>query len=232
MDRKMILSVLGIALFGFIGFMLLIPESSDDGVVRLPWVVTKDPQGHTRVFGFTLGVTSLEEVREVFGEEGKTNLFARLDAGEGDAKYAVEAYFEQIYLNRLRASFVISLAIDQVTLDEMFQRGLRISQLGSGAKKVELVPGDITALLQAPVRSITYLPWKSLDAEIIQRRFGTPAEKRVEPKTLVTHWLYPEKGMDVALDTDGAVVVQYVDSAAFGDIIRPLAEAEKAASNP
>ena len=77
MDRKMILSVLAIAVFGFAGTMLLIPEDRDDGVPRLPWLVSTDAQGRSQVFGFTLGATTLAEVREVFGEEGKINLFAR-----------------------------------------------------------------------------------------------------------------------------------------------------------
>ena len=116
MDRKMILSVLAIAVFGFAGTMLLIPEDRDDGVPRLPWLVSTDAQGRSQVFGFTLGATTLAEVREVFGEEGKINLFAHPDRSDG---YTAEAYFDQIYLNRLRADFVITLEADQETLDAM-----------------------------------------------------------------------------------------------------------------
>ena len=80
MDLKMMLSVLAIAILGFIGVYLLIPEEVDDGVVRLPWLVEQDVRGRTKVFGFTLGETTLGEVRRVFGEEGEINLFAQLGA--------------------------------------------------------------------------------------------------------------------------------------------------------
>ena len=229
MDRKMILSVLAIAVFGFAGTMLLIPEDRDDGVPRLPWLVSTDAQGRSQVFGFTLGVTTLAEVRDVFGEEGKINLFAHPDRPDS---YTAEAYFDQIYLNRLRADFVITLEADQETLDAMYQRGLRISQLGSGDKRITLAPEDAATLGGAAIRSISYLPWKSLDAEIIERRFGNPARTLTED-TGVIHRLYPEKGMDIGLDSRGGVVIQYVNPAAFADAIAPLeaASASKAEGN-
>jgi hypothetical protein len=229
MDRNIVLSVLAMAVFGFIGFMLLMPEERDDGVQRLPWLVTQDQDGHTQVFGFTLDKTPLAQVRDVLGEEGEIILFAHPEAGEGEDRYRVEAYFEQIYLNRLRADFVVGVALDQAALAAMYERGLRISQLGSGAKKVKLAAEDIERLTQAPISAITYLPWKSLDAEILEKRFGIPAEKRAEPETGVSHWLYPAKGMDVAIDSKGGVVVQYVNSADFARILVPLQAAEEAA---
>jgi hypothetical protein len=228
MERNIILSLLAVAVLGSIGVWLLIPETRDDGVQRLPWLVEQNAGGRTRVFGFTLGETTLGEVRELFGEEGEINLFARLDAGGNPQSYAVEAYFDDVYLNGLRADFVFALTPIQATLAAMYERGLRISQLGSGSKKVKLDPTDVGALLNAPIDSITYLPWKSLDAEIIRNRFGDPAEKRVEPETDVTHWLYPAKGMDLAIDANGGVVIQYVDRGDFDRITAPLGDASPA----
>lgn len=218
MDRKIILSVLAVAVFGFIGIMLLMPEDRDDGVPRLPWLISIDAQGRTQVFGFTLGETRLSEVRDVFGEEGKINLFARPDRED---MYSAEAYFDQIYLNRLRADFVITLEADQGTLDAMYQRGLRISKLGSGDKKITITPEDAETLTASPIRAISYLPWKSLDAEIIERRFGEPTQVVTE-ESGVTHRLYPSKGMDVALDSRGGVVVQYVNRGDFEKLTEPL----------
>lgn len=218
MDLKMFVSVLGAAVLGFIGIFLLLPEEVDDGVVRLPWQVSVDGQGRTQVFGFTLGETRLAEVRSVFGEEGKLSLFAQ----PGDGTFAVEAYFDQIYLNRLRADFVMTLAADQATLAPMFERGLRISQLGSGAKRVTLDPDDARRLADSPIRSITYLPWKSLDADIVERRFGPPVERASEEGTEVIHWLYPERGLDIGLDPRGGVVIQYVNPGDFAALVAPL----------
>lgn len=223
MDRKMILSILAFTVFAFIGIMLLLPdENIEDQTPRLPWQVEQDGQGRAQVFGFTLGETTLGEIRRLFQEEGEINLFARLDPDHQAIGYSVEAYFDQIYLNRIRGDFVIGIQADPATLGPMYERGLRISQLGSGAKKVKLDPADIATLETLPISTITYLPWKSLDTEIVAKRFGTPAEQRLEPETGVTHWLYPDKGMDLAMDKKGGVVIQYVNRDAFAGLIAPL----------
>jgi hypothetical protein len=219
MDRKIILSVLGAALLGFFAALLLMPPTVKDEVVRLPWRVTTDAAGHTQVFGFTLGRTRLSEVREFFGEDGTINLFQNSD---GPEPLGVEVYFEQVYLQSLRADFVITLDVDQATLAPMFERGLRISQLESGGRKVKLNPADVETLLDRPIRSITYLPQARLSTEVINKRFGTPAEWRVEPDTKIVHWLYPGRGFDLARHPKGKVVIQYVDPADFSRLVLPL----------
>jgi hypothetical protein len=218
MDRKIVLSVLAAALLGFIGIMLLMPERADDAFARLPWKVTHDSQGRTQVFGFTLGATTLADVRRVFGEDGKVNLFARPNSPDS---LAAEAYFDHVYLNSLRADFVLTLDVPTNRLQDMYERGLRISQLGSGAKKITLGPDDAAKLAAAPVRSITYLPWKHLDAAVIARRFGEPAE-RITEESGVVHWLYPAEGMDIARDPGGGVVIQYVNAKDFTKLAAPL----------
>jgi hypothetical protein len=225
MDRKIVLTILGSALLGFFAVLLLIPPTIDDGQVRLPWRTTTSAAGQTQVFGFTLGETSLKEVRELFGQEGTINLFETPGRTE---RYGVEVYFEQVYLQSLRADFVVTVDVDQETLGAMYERGLRISQLGSGSKKVKLDPEDVEALLPRPIRAITYLPQARLDDPLIEKRFGTPAERRAEPETGIVHWLYPERGIDIARDPKGEVVIQYVSQVDFADILTPLKRQETA----
>ncbi len=219
MDRKYILGIVAAALIGFVGVMLLMPPSIDDGTVRLPWRAALDPAGRTQVFGFTLGETPLAEVRRVFEEDGTLSLFHNPGRPE---PFAVEAYFAQIYLQSLRADFVVTLDLDQATLGQMYDRGLRISQLESGAKKVKLDPRDAETLAARPVRAIAYLPQARLPEPILERRFGKPEERRTEPKTGIVHWLYPGRGMDIARDPKGKIVIQYVNPADFDALVSPL----------
>ncbi len=228
MERKMILSILAVAVLGVIGVMLILPDPIEDGVPRLPWLIEQTPDGGTKAFGFTLGKTTLTEVRKVFNEEGKVNLFA---SGPADARsFMVEAYFEQIYLHRLRADFVLSLDAPQDVLAAMFDRGLRISQIGSGSKKVKLDPEDIETLLSVPISTITYLPMARLEEDLLEKRFGRPDEKRTEENG-VTHWLYPAKGLDIGREPDGSIVMQYVDARAFDNVIEQLPDRSTAVSD-
>jgi hypothetical protein len=220
MDRKIVLGVVGAALLGFFAVLLLMPPTIDDGQVRLPWRTATDAAGNTQVFGFTLGETSLDQVRDLFGQEGTINLF---ETPGREERYGTEVYFEQVYLQSLRADFVITLDVDQETLGAMYERGLRISQLGSGAKKVKLDPRDADTLRHRPIRAITYLPQARLDEALIDKRFGTAAGRRTEPGTGIVHWLYPERGMDIARDPKGKVVIQYVNRTDFASLLAPLA---------
>lgn len=221
MDRKILLSLLGAALLGFVAVLLLMPEPVDDGIDRRPWQVSLDASGHSTAFGFVLGRTSLAEVRQVLQEEGELNLFHHPGAA---LPFGAEAYFEQIELERLRADVVVTLAVDQAELSGMYDRGLRISQLGSGAKKVKLDPADAATLAAAPIRNISYLPKARLDPALIAQRFGQPARRLRESASGIEHWLYPERGIDVGLDANGRAVIQYVNPGDFAGLLRPLIE--------
>jgi hypothetical protein len=219
MDRKYVLTIVAAVLIGFLGVMLLMPPMIDDGTERLPWQSALDKAGHTQVFGFTLGETPLADVRRVFKEDGTLSLFHNPGRTE---PFAVEAYFEQIYLQSLRADFVVALGLDQATLGQMYDRGLRISQLESGGKKVKLDPRDAEILAARPIRTIAYLPQARLPEPLLERRFGKPEERRTEPKTGIVHWLYPARGMDIARDPKGKIVIQYANSADFASLLAPL----------
>jgi hypothetical protein len=232
MDRQIVLSVLGVAVLAFLGVLLLMPASIEEGPTRLPWHIEQDESGHTKVFGFTIGETTLAEVRELFGDDGKVNLFQ--DPGREET-YGVEAFFDQVHLQRLRADFVITLDVDQPTLAAMYERGLRISQVGSGSRKIRLDPEDLEALASKPIRTISYLPKARLDNELIEERFGTPALRLTEPKTDIVHWLYPERGLDIGREPGGNVVIQYVDPDDFDRVLQPLQDAvpvEEAPAEP
>ena len=218
MDRKIILSVLAAALLGFLGIWLLLSLTPDQraGVRLYPWDVHRDQAGYTRVFGLTLAESTLADVRSLLGEDGKVNLFVNPDGSR-----TVEVFFDDILLSNIRADWILTLDLDQDQLAAMYERGLRVSKTGSGSQKVTLSTQDAAPLAQTPIRTLTYLPWKSLEPRDIQGNFGAPAEQRTEDSGVV-HWLYPDKGLDIARDQDGGVVIQYLNATDFARAIEPL----------
>lgn len=221
MDRKIILSVLAAALMAFIGIWLLLSIIPDEraGLRLYPWDATRDSAGRTRVFDLSMGESTLADVRALLDEEGKVNLFVN-----PDASYAVEVYFDNIILSNIRADWIITLALEQDQLAAMYDRGLRVSTIASGSRKVTMAPEDVETLADVPIRSLTYLPWKSLEPRDIDGNFGAPAEQRTEDSGVV-HWLYPDKGMDIARDKDGGVVIQYLNPDDFARALAPLTAA-------
>lgn len=220
MDRNIVLPLLAAALFAFVGLWLLLSLQPQEHASErwYPWEVSRDAAGgQVQVFGLTLGVSSLDDLRRLLGADGKLSLFA-----QPDGAYSAEAYFNDVMLSNLRADWVVSLAVEQPALAAMYTRGLRISKLGSGSHKVRLDPRDADTLAAAPVRAITYLPWKRLPPQDLEGRFGAPAERLVEPGG-IEHWLYPAQGIDLARDARGGVVIQYLNPDDFAAARAPLA---------
>lgn len=211
MDRKIVLTILTAALLGFAGLWLLLSIIPDQraGVRLYPWDSSRDPTGRTQVFDLTLGESTLADARALLNEEGEIYLFVN-PAGS----HTVEAYFDDIYLSNLRADWILTLELDPERLAAMYQRGLRVSTAGSGSRKVKLDPDDVETLPGEPIRTLTYLPWKRLEPRHIEGNFGAP-DKQITEVSGVVHWLYPNKGVDIARDKDGAVVIQYLNSEDF-----------------
>ena len=94
--------------------------------------------------------------------------------------------------------------------------------MGTGKRKVALSGEDKTAAMHTPIATITYLPKVNLDAVIVEKRFGQPSEKIKEQGTDIEHWLYPEKGIDIALSDEQKDVLQYTLPSRFDSLVAPL----------
>ncbi len=216
MNRKTLFALLASVLLVLAAAIMLPAGKERPGPPRLPWDITVDAAGNSVVFNLTLNQSTLADAQEAFRKEAKISLFA-----SPEAHYTVEAYFKQLYISGIRADLILTLDVDQATAAQMYERGERLSQLGSGEKKVTLAHADNLSLMAAPISHITYLPAARLDAGLIQERFGTAERRHTEPSGVV-HWLYPEKGLDIALSPEGRAVLQYTSPAHFDRITRPL----------
>ncbi len=221
MDRKIALSILAITLIALTAAMLIPGGRAPEQQPRLPWMINIDPQGTLSVFGITLGHSTLREAREQLLSQGKENLFLA-----PDGRYHIEVYFQRLFLSGLKADLVLTLAVSEESARAMYDRGARISNLGSGTRKVELSDEDRRALTQLPIHTITYIPAADLDAELLASRFGEPARRLSEPESDIVHWLYPERGLDIALNPNGKEVFQYITPREFEKIQKPLVTRE------
>jgi hypothetical protein len=218
MEKHTFLSVLAVTLVA-LAVAMFIPGKQAEKPSKLPWQIELTPSGTTRVFGAELGKTTLSEVEVLLGEPAEVSLFAR-----DDGQRAVEAYFDSVDLSGLRARMVLVMALEQDEIKAMFERGARIATMGSGTRKVTLSDEDMLRVRNTPVAVITYIPRINLDAAMIEKRFGSPTQRIKEKDGAIEHWLYPAKGLDIALDPKGKEVLQYVPPARFESLLRPLME--------
>ncbi len=225
MERHIFLAVLAFTLVA-LAVAFLLPGRSVDKPDNLPWQIEQLNDGGTRVFGIELAGTTLGEVERLLREPAEVSLF---DRGEG--RRVVEAYFDNVDLSGLRARMVLVMDLSQEQLDAMFARGVRIATMGSGTRKVTLADDDMSTLRTTPVVAITYIPRINLEATMIENRFGVPAQRVLEKEGEIEHWLYPDKGLDIALDPEGKEVLQYVPPNRFESLLRPLESIEHGAGD-
>lgn len=182
-----------------------------------PWEVSVLESGHTQVFSVIVGETSLARAEQIFHEAAEITLFST-----PQSEAVVEAFFSEVKIGGLKSKMVMSIDIPQSELQAMFNRGARISTLGSGTRKVTLSADDAQRVRHAAIRSITYLPAINLNAELIEQRFGQPQQKLADPESDAVHWLYPDKGVDIALSDENKEVIQYVMPERFAELTGPL----------
>lgn len=238
MDKKIIMGVVTFAILA-LAIGLMIPTTDTPGTQGFPWQIELTSEGTTRVFGVTLGVSSLQQAEQLFHADAEISLFEPADKS---LPRIVEAYFDKVNPGGLSAKVVAVIDIAPEQLQLFYEQGARINTLGVGSRRVTLNAENLDRVRAAPIASLTYLPRVRLDAALIEKRFGKPAQvvmekvsesgkhhaskpvtesvKETNNKTM--HWLYPDKGLDVALDAQGQCVLQYVPPAKFDQLRIPL----------
>lgn len=219
MERRIILGIVSLSLLALaIGIFApaQFSEPKKDIDNHLPWKVNQS-QNTTEVFGLHLGLSTMLQGLERFLASAEVSLFV-----SKDDDYMVEAFFDNVNIAGLGAKIVLTADLTTEQMKEMLKRGLRISTLGSGTKKVVLHPDDLLVVRASPIATITYLPKIQLKPEFIQKRFGEPSQKIKEQKSDATHWLYPALGVDVTLSESEKDLIQYIQPSRFSALLMPL----------
>ncbi|MDX8385416.1 MAG: hypothetical protein R8M11_02745 [Gallionella sp.] len=215
MDKKIILGVLALVVFS-ISVLLMLPEPEKQSPHTLPWHITHPSPGTSHVFGITLGESSLQDLETEFFELSDISLFKT-----GQGEMTVEAFFNELNLNGLKAKFVMTIAVPPEELDGMFNRGLRMNNTPSG-KRITLTPDDLVRVRNSPVLGLTYLPSLRIDEAVFTKRFGTPTERVRETKSGAVHWLFPHHGLDITLGGEERPTLQYISPRDFELLRAPL----------
>jgi hypothetical protein len=133
----------------------------------------------------------------------------------------LEMYYGDYQAGLLSGKLVLQTDASQLDIQRWRDNAVKSEFMASGkAKKYTLSNDDVTQALKETVTGISFIPAVNLDEEVILARFDEP-EKRIQ-LTGVTHFLYPAKGLDIALYDDSKEVLQYVAPEAFQQLMEPL----------
>lgn len=187
----------------------------------LPWHIERLPNGTSRVFGLVLGESTLEDAYRQFGADAQIALIT----AQGESG-SVEAYYDSAHAGPITGKMILTLETTLAEREAMLKRAVKAEVTENAARRVTLADADLQALRSARLAGITFIPSADLAEEVVLQRFGTPTETiRIDER--LSHWLYPDKGLDVQIDAKGKEVLQYIAPRDFARLRDPLLAATR-----
>lgn len=206
MASKWIWIAVVLLLTGLVIFFVTPPADHEQTMQRtdLPWLVTVEPDGSSRVFDLHIGTSTLKEAIAKFGNPEAVALYIR-ESGKRD----LETYFGTVSMGPLKAKIILNLLVDEKRLDAFEANAIKQEFSAEGHKKLLLDSEDKQSLGDARIAGITYIPtYKGLEADFFRERFGEPAAWKVEDEENV-QWFYPDIGLTLLLSAEGREILQY-----------------------
>ena len=199
---------------------------ADEGM--LPWQIEVLRNGSSMVMGLTLAHDgSGSTLQQAFDQWGEAMQVA-IVAAPGEAG-TLEAFVDPARAGFINGKAVITAHLPADQIQAMRERAPKAEFMESTTRKYTLAPEDFQAAMQAPITALSFIPQANLDEATIVSRFGPPAE-RVQGQGHLVHFLYPGKGLDIALDAEGKELLQYVAPAAFEERLRAPLMARRASA--
>lgn len=191
-------------------------SKKNEALLGLPWQITVLEDGSTKVFGIHVGTSRLSDALKILGDDMEVAIVAATDEVG-----SLEMYYGHYRAGLLSGKLVLQTDISEQKILALRDNALRSQYMETGlAKKYILSPDDLPQVYDETISSLTFVPSVSLDEKVILTRFGEPAQ-RIQ-LTGVTHYLYPAKGLDIALHEDSKEVLQYVTPDVFEQLVKPL----------
>ncbi|MCO6413868.1 MAG: hypothetical protein J5I92_14100 [Thiogranum sp.] len=194
---------------------------------NLPWQIELLPDGTSSVFGIELGHATLDDVREQLGDDMELAVIVF----PGETQGGLEMFYSHYTAGLLSGKLIVAADVAPDTLAQMRERAVHAEYMQSSARKFRLHPQDLPLAWQARVKGLTFVPTVDIGEDAARKRFGEPAS-RVVATPGATHWLYPDKGLDLILNEPGKDVLQYVAPRDFATLTDPLERAATAAGQP
>ena len=199
-------------------YLILKPDKDyfERTIEGLPWQIESLPNGTSRVFGVTLGQSTLGEARERMGDDMELAVIVVAADDRG-----LEMYYSRYTAGVFTGKLIVAADIAPAALQRLLERASKVEHLQSGARKFRLNAADLAFAYQTLIKSITFIPSIDIDEQTAVKHFGPPAEV-VRGEGEVDHLLYPSKGLDLIINRQGKDVLQYVAPRDFAQLREPL----------
>jgi len=205
------------------------PAAGNHGAVTspdVPWGAQRLPGGGLAVFGLQLPGSSLGDALARWPEGLQVAVMTR--RGETGA---LEAYLETFRAGGITGRLVLAADVPTDTLSRWQARAAKVDPVDGRTFRLTLHADDLAEARRALLVGVSFIPGAQLDAATVTQRFGAPAE-RWGSDGRIEQWLYPERGLAVAIDGEGREVLQFVAPAQFERRLRAPLQASGARRLP
>lgn len=191
--------------FAMLGIMLMFsPDRVETPVENLPWNSKINAQGNIEALGLVTNQTTLIEAQRQFKDDIEIKLFSNKDESEKTA----EAFLPSMHIGTIHAGLVLKLNVDQETLNNIYNRGVKTTVNQGGSREISPSQQDDLLLKGKTFSVVTLVPRKNLSKEALEKRFGKPDKVETQDDGL-DHWFYPAKGLEILFDPEGPEALQY-----------------------
>jgi len=191
-------------------------SKSTETLTGLPWQIEILSDGSTQVFGLHIGASRLSDAIKILGNDMDLAVIAATDEPGN-----LEMYYGHYKAGLLSGKLVLQTRAKKQDIKRWRDNSPKFEYMASGlAKKYILLENDLPQILDQRIVSLTFIPAVNLDEEVILDRFGEP-HQRIQSAG-VSHYLYPAKGLDIALHEKSKEVLQYVPPDEFQQLIQLL----------
>ena len=203
---KIPLTILAIVAVLLVAFYLFAPKPGPEALrelTDLPWQITVNPDGSSRVFDLDLGEATLADAIAKFGDPEGLAVFQN-ETG----KLALEAFFGKVKFGPLDAKVLVGLEATDEELTTLRDSVTQREGSPSGDWKFPLSKEPAPHLARR-LTLITYIPGtRNLDQAFILSRFGQPGATLQESEHAVS-WFYPNYGLSILIDDKTREVLEY-----------------------
>lgn len=182
-----------------------------------PWRIDVGADRTTsRVMGLQLGTDTLGSLQGRLGEALQPAIVAR----RGEAG-ALEALVDPFSAGFVAGRLVLAFDAPTDALARWRDGAAKSDVTDTGARRYTLSAGSAREAASARLAGATFVPALSLNADDVTQRFGAPAAVHDGDEGLQT-WLYPDRGLAIALQPGRKAVLQYVAPPDFARRLQPV----------
>ena len=190
-----------------IGVAMIIAVIGQDQPVNdldyLPWEVNRLDNGSIRVFGLTLGKSTIQEANQIYASFATTRLQDITSANDTHSHQLI-AIYDELSIGGINTKIHLGYQLDSKKVADIYNTLPQKNNTNINDTEAMLYPLDIKterSLLNTPVSSITYIPSIDFGEDVIRQRFGQAAEE-LKINDMKQLWFYPELGLQIYIHAD------------------------------